>query len=234
MADPYKGAVKLVKIYVCDIESSSSENIQSLMSALSKEQKDKVTRYRFEQDRHRCIIGLALTGMVFGMSPYELKTSFGEHEKPFIENGGGIHYNLSHSGRYVVIASGDSSLGIDIEKTGRIKGNIAKRFFSPREYLEYVKYSAWDKDYFCRMWTLKESYIKYDGRGLFLPLNSFSILQGGSGFYMVDSPLKFRQFDIPGGYIMSVCSHEEIDCRWEPVSVDSLCELFAENCTKTA
>ena len=216
----------MVSINVCDIDEMLPENMEQLMSVMSEEQKNKVMRYRFEGDRQRCLIGLALTGMIFGKKPCELKTVFGKHEKPFVTNGGGIHYNLSHSGRYVVIASGCSSLGIDVEKAGRVKKNIARRLFSPRENVEYRRNCENDGSFFCRMWTLKESYIKYDGRGLFLPLNSFSILQNGVGFYMEDSRLKFRQFDMPDGYIMSVCSEEEIDSKWNRVSVAHLCEKF--------
>ena len=216
----------MVCINVCSIDEITDENMEILLSVMSEEQKEKIMHYRFEGDRHRCLIGLALTGMVFGKRPCELKTVLGEHEKPFVMNGGGIHYNLSHSGKYVAIASGGSSLGIDIEKAGRIKNNIAKRFFSPRENIEYRRYSEKDGDFFCRMWTLKESYIKYDGRGLTLPLNSFSILPKGGGYYMEDSRLKFRQFDMPDGYIMSVCSEEEIESAWNSVSVKRLCENF--------
>ena len=216
----------MVRIRVCDIEEMTADNMALLLSVLSEKQKDKVLRYRCREDRNRCLIGLALTGMVFGMRPSELKTVLGEHEKPFISNGKGQHYNLSHSGQYVVIGCGGSSLGIDVEKAGRVKKSIAKRLFSPRENVEYRRYCEKDGDFFCRMWTLKESYIKYDGRGLSLPLNSFSILPKGGGYYMEDSRLKFRQFDMPEGYIMSVCSEEEIDSKWEKVSIERLCENF--------
>ena len=216
----------MVRINVCDIEEINNNNMELLMSVLSDEQKGKVLRYRCEGDRQRCLIGLALTGMVFGKRPCELKMVLGQHEKPFVMNGGGVHYNLSHSGRYVVIASGGSSLGIDVEKVGRVKKNIAKRLFSPRENVEYRRYRETDGDFFCRMWTLKECYIKYDGRGLTLPLNSFSILPKGEGYYMEDSRLKFRQFDMPDGYIMSVCSEEEIENSWQKVNVERLCGKF--------
>lgn len=57
--------------------------------------------------------------------------------------------------------------------------SIAARFFTDREYRVLLSKSG---DALCRtfytLWTLKESYIKAEGRGLSIPLDSFEFELG--------------------------------------------------------
>jgi phosphopantetheinyl transferase len=117
-------------------------------------------------------------------------TSFirrGQYGKPyFIGSLADVNFSISHSGRYIAVlfagaASGE--VGLDIEDTGAGRSGrvqdavrlmkIAERFFTPEE-------AAWVREdppeRFFRIWTGKESYIKYTGRGLGQGLDTFSVL----------------------------------------------------------
>ena len=95
-----------------------------------------------------------------------------EFGKPHLR--GGPCFSLSHSGCYSLCAVSDGEIGADIQEQRQFNERLAKRFFSEAELAHIL--AADDRDYaFSRIWALKESYIKALGKGLRMPLNSFSI-----------------------------------------------------------
>lgn len=84
--------------------------------------------------------GQYLLRVALGEEAYEQAVFVkGEHGKPYI-TGHPIHYNISHSGQYVVLVVADSEVGVDVqEKKGRRLTAMAKRFFSEEEYLQLTR-----------------------------------------------------------------------------------------------
>ena len=64
---------------------------------------------------------------------------FGEKGKPVLNGKTGIHFNLSHSGRYVAGVFSDEEVGIDVEQIRKGQMKVAERFFCPEEYLALQK-----------------------------------------------------------------------------------------------
>jgi 4'-phosphopantetheinyl transferase len=65
--------------------------------------------------------------------------------------------------------------------------------------------------YFYDLWTLKESYIKYLGKGLSVPLNAFEIVIDKGLIHLAshDLPLpSFKKTAIERGYAFSLCAAE--------------------------
>ena len=88
-----------------------------------------------------------------------------------------LWFNLSHTDGFAVCVAGRvRQLGVDVENMSRKTSHeeLAKRFFAPAEH-EYLRTLPpnLQRDAFFRIWTLKEAYIKADGRGLSIPLDSF-------------------------------------------------------------
>ncbi|MCY6958996.1 4'-phosphopantetheinyl transferase family protein [Clostridium brassicae] len=132
--------------------------------------------------------------------------------KPYVEKIKNFHFNISHSGEYVAVAISKQKVGIDIEKIKNIDYfDIAENFFTNKE-LKYImrpnKQESLERFY--DIWTLKESYIKFNGKGLSIPLDSFTI------FFDDDGSIKaidnncctnniFNQINILPGYKLSIC-----------------------------
>jgi 4'-phosphopantetheinyl transferase len=111
-----------------------------------------------------------------GISNRDLDFGANEYGKPVLHEPNGIHFNISHSGNWVVCAVDDTVVGIDVEMIKPIDFKIAERFFSRDEYISFMNQPEEIKlKYFYMIWTLKESYIKAEGKGLSIPLNSFTI-----------------------------------------------------------
>ena len=82
--------------------------------------------------------------------------------KPAIQDSP-YHFNLSHSGDWLLLAVGDTPVGADIEKITKIRPKTMERYFSQAEQ-EKVKKNG-TKAFF-EIWCQKESYVKYTGEGI--------------------------------------------------------------------
>ena len=141
----------------------------------------KADRYMKQSDRHLSLVSRALMRYLIAKAtrqdPKSLSFSTNEYGKPFLVDLPDIHFNLSHShGVAVCSLCRDTAVGVDVEDVGRHTDlSIAKRFFSSFE-AELVSNApeAERIKLFFDIWTLKEAYIKAIGKGLSIPLNSFS------------------------------------------------------------
>lgn len=133
----------------------------------------------------------------------------------------GIHFSVSHSGRYWGCAFESFPIGFDLEDQSRgklLEGKdrrppryeaIAKRFFAPEEY-ELVRANG--REAFYSLWVRKEAYLKYTGEGL---ASGLSRCSGGmeEGIYCDEIPL------LPG-LTAAYCSGEKISIEkirlWDP------------------
>ena len=72
----------MVKILYSDIvDGFSDEHKNFIMSIISDEQKKKVNRFIYDNDKRRCLMGLALTGFVYSELPGRLKIKVNDYGK---------------------------------------------------------------------------------------------------------------------------------------------------------
>ena len=154
-------------------------------SALSAEERQRAAKFHFDKDRHRYIVSHAsLRGILaryLHRAPEELSFSVNEYGKPFLADRE-LEFNLSHSGDYALIAvTRGRNIGVDVEQ---IRPDVeieelARRNFSPREVSELTALPLEQRlNGFFNCWTRKEAYIKAQGLGLSLPLDSFDVSLG--------------------------------------------------------
>ena len=105
--------------------------------------------------------------------PPDLKIVRQQYKKPFFENVPWLHFSVSHSADVWVLAISTLPVGIDTEYHRDCDmAGITKRFFHPQEQLILEKdgYAS-----FFRIWTAKESYVKFAGTGITDNFSSFSV-----------------------------------------------------------
>lgn len=116
---------------------------------------------------------------LFGISDH-LRLAKGDHGKPILLDYDDIHFNLSHSGNFVVCILNTQSVGIDIQQMDRMNIKIAKRFFHPGEVDWLLSLpDKYQKQGSCELWSIKESYMKYTGKGFSLPMKAFEVKISG-------------------------------------------------------
>ena len=158
----------MIRLYCCSLSGCDSHTEERLYRLASPQRQIRADRYRKREDRLRCLIGEALLRYTVGPCTVES----GPQGKPYLPEHPEVHFNLSHSGSWVVLAIGDREVGVDVERTDRPmdRAALSKRHFTPEEQEH--------PDDFFAIWTAKESYLKYLGVGLTEALNGFCVLPG--------------------------------------------------------
>ena len=161
------------------------ETAAGLYAALTNDERDRSARFRFEHDRRRFIVARGvlreLLGRYLRTNPGWIRFVYNAHGKPALgpEFGRRLRFNLSHSADLAIIAvAGDADVGVDLEhiRPQPDCSVIARQFFSAREVAElHRRPSHLHTEAFFRCWTKKEAYVKAHGRGLQMPLKSFSV-----------------------------------------------------------
>ena len=130
-----------------------------------------------------------------------LEYRYGTLGKPEIPNFP-KHFNLSHSGDYVVCGVSDGDVGVDIQKWVPFKERTAERFFAPEEWqLLQETGEAKRTEWFYRLWTRKEAYGKYTGQGI-----GEAIGENLSGEEECRKrQIVFREIVLENGYSVAVC-----------------------------
>ena len=146
----------------------------------------RAERFHFERDRRRFVVSHSMVRSVLGryleLKPQELRFVYGPKGKPEVApewNSLGLKFNLSHSGEFALMGvAAKLIMGIDIEEIRPDFGTqeIAQRFFSRQEvatFLSLPQHQRVEAFFYC--WTRKEAYIKAQGEGLSLALDSFDV-----------------------------------------------------------
>lgn len=126
--------------------------------------------------------------------------------KPCFTDRSDIHFSLTHSGAFAAAAVSVSPVGCDAEAFRAADMSVARRFFHPEE-VSFIEAQEDRSTAFCRLWTLKESFVKALGTGLYTPLSSFRIvLDGGARVEqsLIDAEFSFEEFRC-GNYFIAVC-----------------------------
>ena len=115
-----------------------------------------------------------------------------------------VDFSLSHAGNFCVCALDSSPLGVDVELP-RISMAVAARCFHPDEaaFLQTLPEEA-QKDALLRLWTAKESYLKYTGEGL-SGLTAVCTVSQGCVFPSVPG-VHLQLLPLFAGYSVCVCT----------------------------
>ncbi|MEG1848516.1 MAG: 4'-phosphopantetheinyl transferase superfamily protein [Lachnospiraceae bacterium] len=168
----------MIKVYIASTTPLCElSHYDAGLKTVSTERKKKIEQCRQAEDKRRGLLASLLLQYAWDEwtgTKEELREAYGEHGKPYCVNDSTFHYNLSHSGNYAVCAVASAEVGIDIQKKRPYQAAIARRWFAPIEYQRLEVLSGEKQtDAFCRIWTSKESYVKYTGKGMQQELQTF-------------------------------------------------------------
>lgn len=198
-------------VYYASVEPLKDEALyKAMLERLPGYRLEKLNRFVFERDR-RLSMGawllLARAAEKLGYEPDALIPAAGEQGKPYFANVPELKFNLSHSGERVMCIAAGEDCGCDVEEIKDYKPEISERFFSKEEnkYLRALPDDTARKDAFYRLWTLKESYIKANGAGLRMPLDSFTVNPYELRLQTDGGEWKFFEYNIEKEYKYSCC-----------------------------
>ena len=156
--------------------ASPSDQIPALLSA---DERERARRFHFERDRTRFMVARnsmrRILGSCLRVSPDQIRFRYGTRGKPEIaEPSSGLHFNLSHSGDWAILAIAGEPVGVDLESIDtRVKiTELAQRFFS-REDCDWLLAQPEELRHraFFRLWVTREAWLKATGDGLSFPLD---------------------------------------------------------------
>ena len=174
-----------VHVWQAQLELPPSQ-VQRLRSILTEDELTRAKRFFFEKDRQHFIVARGTLRSILSryltITPGHLRFYYNQYGKPSLApefSSTLLNFNLSHSGSMALFAiTRNMEIGVDIE---RVRSDfeyekIAERFFSSNEVTILNTIPAEKKlEAFYHCWTRKEAYLKAQGKGLSLPLDSFNV-----------------------------------------------------------
>lgn len=131
-----------------------------------------------------------------GVENAEIKRT--DSGKPYVD-GDDVFFSVSHSGNYFVMLTGNLPVGVDIQKeTGTDVGAVSRRFFTEEE-AAIVRSEG--RDFFFKLWTMKEAYAKYLGTGLGKVLGEVDVLNR--------EDVEFAGFQLEKGMYCTCCMKKQ-------------------------
>ncbi|MBD3918618.1 4'-phosphopantetheinyl transferase superfamily protein [Paenibacillus sp. PR3] len=209
----------MLELFTVRIEPLPAYVIRRLLEQVSADRQRRYERFRIEADAVRSLFSeLVVRRIVMernGIHNDAIVFGANAHGKPKLVHPVGMHYNVSHSGDWVVCAISDEPVGIDIEQIKPIDMEISRRFFSAIEHEQLMELPEMERvNRFYELWALKESFVKAVGKGLSMPLDSFSFRFECDGVIQLRAPAPYERFsgcllEIDEAYKLAVCSSKE-------------------------
>ncbi len=184
------------------LQINALENLPicDLIPMVSQERKEKIENYKYDMDRRLSLYSELIVRWwicnKLNINNNDIVINTNKYGKPYYRDFPNIFYNISHTYGALIAAFSSSEIGVDIEEVKSIDIKIAQRVFTVSEQ-EYIASSSNINAAFYEIWTKKEAYVKFLGKGLSLPLDKFCVF---------DNEIRkiTRTYNM-NRYIMSVC-----------------------------
>jgi len=175
----------VVHVWRADLGSKAAR-LRRLERNLSADERARASRFRLGRDRDRFVGARGLLREILALylnaSPGRLSFGYGAHGKPFLvgDEHSTLRFNVSHSLDAMLLAITHlREVGVDVEgvrNIGLVMDEIGDTVLSEPEKQALARFDGEDKrTNFLRFWTLKEAFIKADGRGMSLPLKRIDV-----------------------------------------------------------
>ena len=194
----------MVRVVCFDLSALDEGTWRKLLEQASPERRHRAQQCRKEETARQCILSEVLLryglSRQFGAVP-RYTVTFAEGGKPMVSEFPAFQFNMSHCGNWCVFAWSDKPVGTDVQRCEEEKTALVRRHFtrSEQEYVFAGQDPAERAKRFCKIWTAKESWLKYLGIGLTTDLQSLDTPDGSL-------PVQFHWSELPDGYTLCICS----------------------------
>lgn len=209
----------MAKIYIVNVADCESELI-SLLPFISERRRHLAENLQHKKAALFSIASEAVLAHALSLPlPCEYITD--QNGKPYICDC--RHFNISHSGDFVVCAVSDSEIGVDTEVISRMSPHTMHKFLSPSEINEYNSLTQSRQNAFlCEKWVRKESYLKLLGTGL--RRSPASLCFEGDNL-LEDSSVFCRCRALTDDQLLAVCSKKELQITTHHITKNDLRNL---------
>ena len=212
----------MTSVYVTSIQSVDAKRLMEILPFLDTRVREKISRLKRKEDQVRSVAAHALMLMKIAeqvnMRIEDIHYTVNEYGKYGLA-GNHLYFNLTHAGDYVACAISHRPVGIDLEEKRQRDFNLFMSVWSEQEKNQY---DLCNLDSFYRLWTAKESYIKYLGIGLHARMNELTILPYGA-VIVSERIVKASIKNIPvhKDYTCAVCCEDKVE-HIDVIEVDAI------------
>ena len=139
---------------------------------LSEDERERAARFRFPEHQRRYVaargcVRQLLACYLGGQDAASLRFAYGPAGKPELA-GGGVHFNLSHSGEWALLAVSKETVGVDLEQIRTLDYDaVGREVFTADDRVALAHAPEEQKAAtFFRLWVRREAQLKACGTGL--------------------------------------------------------------------
>ncbi len=191
-------------IYYCykDISCVDSEDIQKMKDYVLLHVNGKVNLKNSDSVAVKYLL-CCMIEEIFGLKDYRIIS--GKNGKLYLEKSS-VYFSLSHSEDIIFCVVAESEVGCDVQLATEYKEKISKRFFTNEEN-EVICQTENKQLCFAKLWTFKESILKYTGKGLSGGLSTYDFSDCILKNHFNKYELNFTTF-YKNEYVFSFCAKE--------------------------
>lgn len=172
-------------LFYCDnVYNITNFEYYKLLSSMPSKRKEKILRYIKHEDRVLSVVSYALfkyATHLMGLSWSENDIETNQYGKPFIR-GNRFYFNISHTANAVACAIELTDIGVDIQEKIVEYDGLIERVCTTYE-MKRILCSKCPEQQFTKFWTLKESFVKCIGTGIWDDIShlDFSAFEADTG-----------------------------------------------------
>ena len=203
-------------IWCLDLRTIALDAMRALLSA---DEQARAGRFKLRADHERFVKSRGALRLILAERTAQdargLAFLEGDGRKPALRDHPSVHFNLSHSGDFTLIAVGPQPVGVDIEAIGpdiELQALAEANFHPAERAILAARSGAAAREAFFQIWAHKEAFLKATGIGLTDHLTAISVsLEGGpisAPTFLPPETWYAAPLDAPPGYKASIVSRD--------------------------
>lgn len=175
----------MIEVYLLKLTDRLQEPVEKFLHYFTPKRREKILQYQFTADRNRTLWTELLVRSViakkFSLPIEEIQIERDMNGKPYVVDSR-LMISLAHSANWAACSVGEVPSGVDVEEDFTDALTVAENFFTAQEYQQVCNVNGWARaEKFLSLWTIKESFAKFTGRGIDENFNAIDALEILSG-----------------------------------------------------